>query len=57
MVARKSKELMMVSLEQTIELYLSTLEAEGKSPRNIDWLNTRLRFFTKFIHQTYVDDF
>jgi integrase/recombinase XerC/integrase/recombinase XerD len=57
MVARKSKELMMVSLERAIELYLSTLVTEGKSPRYIDWLNTRLGFFIKFIHQTYGDDF
>jgi site-specific recombinase XerD len=57
MVARKRKELMMVSLERAIELYLSTLEAEGKSPRYIDWLKTRLRFFTKFIHQAYEDDY
>ncbi len=57
MVARKRKELMMVSLERAIELYLSTLEAEGKSPRYIDWLKTRLRFFTNFIHQAYEIDF
>ena len=51
MVARKSKELMLVSLERAIEPYLSTLVTEGKSPRYINWLNTRLRFFVKFIHQ------
>ncbi len=30
------KELMMVSLDKGIELYLSTLATEGKSPRYID---------------------
>ena len=51
------KDLMMVSLDKGIELYLSTLATEGKSPRYIDWLNTRLRFFNDFISETYGEDF
>ena len=33
---KTAKELMMVSLTKAIELYLSTLAVEGKSPRYID---------------------
>jgi site-specific recombinase XerD len=45
---KTAKELMMVSLTKGIELYLSTLAVEGKSPRYIDWLKTRLAFFENF---------
>lgn len=48
---------MMVSLDKSIELYLSTLATEGKSPRYIDWLKTRLRFFGDFMKKTYTDGF
>jgi hypothetical protein len=44
MANRKSKDLMMVTIEKAIDLYLSTLATEGKSPRYIDWLKTRLVF-------------
>lgn len=47
----------MVSLEKAIDLYLSTLATEGKSPRYIDWLKTRLRFFTDFINEVNGEDF
>lgn len=47
----------MVSLERAIELYLSTLASEGKSPRYIDWLKTRLKFFSNFVKQTYGDEY
>lgn len=57
MVKTIRKDLMMVSLDKGIELYLSTLATEGKSPRYIDWLETRLRFFKDFIEQTYGEDF
>jgi integrase/recombinase XerD len=57
MVKTNKKDLMMVSLDKGIELYLSTLTTEGKSPRYIDWLNTRLRFFNDFIRETYREDF
>jgi hypothetical protein len=57
MVKTKKKELMMVSLDKGSELSLSTLTTEGKSPRYIDWLNTRLRFFSDFIRETYGEDF
>ena len=36
MTVRKGKELMTVTLERAIELYLSTLATEGKSPRYLD---------------------
>jgi len=42
----------MISLEKCIELYLSTLETEGKSPRYNGWLKDRLRYFSNFIHQS-----
>ncbi len=47
----------MVSLPKAIELYLSTLESKGKSPRYIDWLPTRLRFFNDYIEGVYSEDF
>ena len=46
MVKTKKKDLMMITLDKAIELYLTTIETEGKSPRYIEWLKTRLRFFT-----------
>jgi site-specific recombinase XerD len=57
MVKTNRKKLMMVSLDKGIELYLSTLATERKSPRYIDWLNTRLRFFNDFIRETYGEGF
>jgi len=57
MTVRKGKELMTVTLERAIELYISTLATEGKSPRYLDWLKTRLKFFIKFIQQTQGDNF
>lgn len=44
MVKRDKRELMMITLEKAIGIHLATLETEGKSPRYIDWLKTRLRF-------------
>jgi len=49
MTKKNVRELMMISLERGIDLYLATLETEGKSPRYIDWLKTRLRFFNNYI--------
>ena len=57
MAKRKARELLMVTLEKSIELYLSTLATEGKSPRYISWLKTRLRFFTTYIKETYGEGF
>jgi site-specific recombinase XerD len=57
MYKSRKKDLMMVSLDKGIELYLATLATEGKSPRYIDWLKTRLRFFNDFIKKTYGEDF
>jgi len=47
----------MISLDKAIELCLSTLATEGKSPRYIDWLRTRLRFFSAFIRETQGKNF
>ena len=54
MSAKKTKELIMISLDKGIELYLATMETEGKSPRYVDWLKTRLQFFGDFLHDLYV---
>ena len=48
---------MRMSLQKAIEIYLATLATEGKSPRYIGWLKTRMRYFTDFIHQTQGKDF
>jgi site-specific recombinase XerD len=47
----------MISFDKASDLYLSTLATEGKSPRYIDWLKTRLRYFGDFLHRTYGDKF
>jgi len=57
MASKKTKELMMISLDKGIDLYLSTLVTEGKSPRYIDWLKTRLTYFNRFMHQNKGDGF
>jgi len=57
MTAKRSSEFMRMSLEKAIEIYLATLATEGKSPRYIGWLKTRLRYFTDFIYQTQGKDF
>jgi integrase/recombinase XerD len=57
MARKKTRELLMVSLDKSVELYLSTLATEGKSPRYIAWLKTRLRFFATYIKQIYGEGF
>jgi len=57
MTVKRSAEFMRMSLEKAIELYLATLTTEGKSPRYIDWLKDRLRYFTVFIHKTQGENF
>ena len=57
MSAKRSSEFMRMSLEKAIEIYLATLGTEGKSPRYIGWLKTRLRYLTDFIYQTQGKDF
>ena len=47
----------MISFDKASELYLSTLATEGKSPRYIDWLKTRLRYFDNFLTRTYGENF
>ncbi len=53
MVKTNKRDLMMITLDKAIELYLATLETEGKSPRYVDWLKTRLRFFSTYIEKVY----
>ena len=57
MVKTNKRDLMMITLNKAIELYLATLETEGKSPRYIDWLRTRLRFFSVYIQDIYGPDY
>ena len=57
MSTKKTNELMMISLDKGIELYLAAMETEGKSPRYIDWLKTRLRFFSDFMRQTHGENY
>jgi hypothetical protein len=52
MTKKKAKELMMISLDKGIELYLSTMETEEK-PTLYRLAKTRLRFFSDFMHQTH----
>jgi hypothetical protein len=47
----------MITLQKATNLYLSTVETEGKSPRYIEWLRTRLKFFNSYIEETYGADF
>jgi site-specific recombinase XerD len=49
---RKTKDLMMISVEKAIELYLATMVTEGKSPRYVDWLKSRLKLFNGFLKET-----
>lgn len=57
MTTKRSLEFVKMSLEKAIELYLATLATEGKSPRYLDWLRDRLRYFTVHIHTTQGDIF
>jgi hypothetical protein len=57
MARNRKKELMMISFDKASELYLSTLATEGKSPRYVDWLKTRLRYFGDFLTRTHGSDF
>jgi site-specific recombinase XerD len=53
MFKNKKRDLMMITLEKSIGLYLALLETEGKSPRYISWLHTRLRFFHDFMGELH----
>jgi hypothetical protein len=53
MAKTRTRDLMMVTLSKATQLYLLTLATEGKSPRYIDWLKTRLRFFNDYIENIY----
>jgi hypothetical protein len=48
MVKRNGRDLRMITLQKAADFYLATLETEGKSPRNLDWLKTRLRYFNQY---------
>jgi site-specific recombinase XerD len=52
----KVKGLMMISVEKAVELYLATLVTEGKSPRYIEWLKSRLGQFCEFLKETGSQD-
>ncbi|HWQ04624.1 MAG TPA: tyrosine-type recombinase/integrase [Longilinea sp.] len=49
----RTKDLMMITLDRSIDLYLATLVTEGKSPRYIDWLKTRLGYFSDYIQRIF----
>ncbi len=57
MTKSKVKDLMMVTIEKAINLYLATLITEGKSLKYIDWLKSRLKLFTVFLKETGRPDF
>jgi integrase/recombinase XerD len=57
MVKRNKRDLMMITLQKATDFYLVTLETEGKSPRYIDWLKTRLKYFNRYIQEQYGNDF
>jgi site-specific recombinase XerD len=48
----RTKELMMISVEKAIDQYLATLATEGKSPRYIEWLKSRLNTFRAYLLET-----
>ena len=57
MARTRTRDLIMVTLDKGIELYLTTLATEGKSPRYIDWIKTRLKFFSEFMRNGNGDNF
>jgi hypothetical protein len=57
MVKRNKRDLMMITLQKATDFYLATLATEGKSPRYIDWLKTRLKYFNRYIQEQYGNDF
>lgn len=57
MMKKKQRELMMITFDKASELYLSTLAVEGKSPRYLEWLKKRLRYFGDFLRRTYGNEF
>ncbi len=56
MVKKNKRELMMITLQKATDYYLATLETEGKSPRYIDFLKTRLCYFNRYMQETYSQD-
>jgi hypothetical protein len=54
---RSKRDLMMITLQKASDYYIATLETEGKSPRYIDFLKTRLRYFNNYIQEVYGQDF
>ncbi|HUH98319.1 MAG TPA: hypothetical protein VLZ89_13225 [Anaerolineales bacterium] len=53
----RNSTLMTMTLEKVIQIYISTLETEGKSPRYLDWLRTRMQYFITFVRERYGEDF
>lgn len=52
----KNTTLATMTLEKLIHIYLSTLQTEGKSPRYLDWLGTRLRYFLDLMHKRHGEE-
>ena len=48
---------MAITLERCAQIDLSTLETEGKSPRYLDWLGTRLQYFNTCVHKVHGENF
>ena len=51
MARNSTRELMMISLDKAIDLYLSAQLTEVKSPRYVDFLKTRLHYFSNFMKE------
>ena len=57
MVRNSTREFMMISLNKATDLYLSAQLTEGKSPRDVDFLKTRLRYFSNFMKEIQDENF
>ena len=53
---RTKRELMMITLQKATGLYLAIIGTEGKSPRYIDFLKTRLCYINRYMQETYSQD-
>jgi hypothetical protein len=42
----------MITIDKALELFLATLDSEGKSPRYIDWLRPLLLYFYNYLGST-----
>ena len=46
------KDLIMISVEKAVDQYLATIVTEGKSPRYVEWLKSRLNLFKAYLLET-----